>query len=378
MEWTEQRKFTMRRLRDFGVGKSTMEDVLKEDLGNLFEMLDKKLGKPFKMQQIFNVAVVNGLWKILTGKRFDLDDPKLKDLVKRMDELFKVFGTGGSVLSIMPKLRYFAPGLTVWARTQDNFRKLLGLMTSFMDDHVSNFTNCKEPEDFIDAFLKQVEESQIDTSFHGQLGHQNLSNVLLDLLLAGSETTASALTYSVLLMIKYPEIQKKVQEEIFQEVGIENLVSITDKPKLPYTEAVVEESLRHILGSLAIPHYALEDFTIGHGEYFIPKDTWVLPNLYEISKNPDAFQDPHTFNPQRFLDANGKFVKNGEFAVFGVGKRECPGKSLAQMELFLFFANMMQRYNFQSVLNDLTLLDLKPVFGLAPVPKPFEVLMNKN
>lgn len=178
-------------------------------------------------------------------------------------------------------------------------------------------------------------------------------------------------------MIKYPEIQGKVREEILNNVGKARMVSLEDKPNLPYTEAVIEEVSRFSFGTLGLPHYAKEDFSIG--DFVITKDTMILGNLYQVMHNSQTFPDPYSFKPERFLSEDGKTLKkNSETVIFSIGKRECPGKSLAQAEMFLFFAGMMQRYNFQSVFNDLNLLNLIPKMGVTPVPKPFQVLINKN
>lgn len=178
-------------------------------------------------------------------------------------------------------------------------------------------------------------------------------------------------------MIRFPEVQKKVHEEILNNVDKDKRVSLDDRPNLPYTEAVIEEVLRFNFGTLGVPHYAREDFSVG--DFHIPKDTMIMGNIYEVLHNPQTFPEPFSFKPERFLSEDGKkFIRGNENIVFSIGKRECPGKSLAQAELFLFFAGLMQRYNFQSVFNDLTLLNLKPNIGITPVPHPFEVLINKN
>lgn len=86
-----------------------------------------------------------------------------------------------------------------------------------------------EPNDFIDSYLAKIEESPKESSFHGTLGLQNLRSTILDLLLAGSETTSTALTWAILYMIRYPEIQKRVQRELDQVVGSSRLPRVEDR-----------------------------------------------------------------------------------------------------------------------------------------------------
>ena len=91
------------------------------------------------------------------------------------------------------------------------------------------FLSTDSPNDFIDSYLAKIEDSPSDSSFHGTLGLQNLQSSILDLLLAGSDTTSTALTWSLLFMVKYPDIQKRVQEEIDQVVGGTRLPQVSDR-----------------------------------------------------------------------------------------------------------------------------------------------------
>ena len=187
------------------------------------------------------------------------------------------------------------------------------------------------------------------------------------------ETTTTALTWSTLYMIKYPEIQKKVQEEIHNQVGLSRPVTMDDKVNLPFTEAVIHEILRlTCIVPLGLPHATQVDVQVG--PYKIPKDTMIFPNLHRITRNPKVFPDPDQFKPERFLDAEGKFVKNEHNVVFSIGKRDCLGKSLALIELFLFFASLMQNYQFKAVTEN---LDLEPHVQFTQSPKPFEVILSK-
>merc|ERR1712156_767483 len=87
--------------------------------------------------------------------------------------------------------------------------------------------------------LTEIEKTTDETSsMFGQLGLDNLKVTLFDLFLAGSETTSTTLTWSFLYMVRYPEIQRKVQKELDEVVGMARMPSMKDKPDLPYTEAV--------------------------------------------------------------------------------------------------------------------------------------------
>ena len=142
----------------------------------------------------------------------------------------------------------------------------------------------------------------------------------MDLLLAGTETTSTALTWSLLLLIRHPDIQLKLQVELDKVIGRNRLPNLEDRSRLPYVESFVQELLRYCsVAPLGLPHMASGDVTTSDGKYRIPKGTVVFPNLYHVVNDPDVFPNPRKFNPSRFLDNNGQFVKNDRNVVFGLG-----------------------------------------------------------
>ena len=103
-----------------------------------------------------------------------------------------------------------------------------------------------------------------NTSFHGQMGLKNLRTCLFDLLFAGSETTSTVLNWSLLILVKYPEIQQKVQDELDSICGRDQLPSLSDRHNLHYTDAVIHEIFRFTtVLPLSIPHQTNEDIFKG-------------------------------------------------------------------------------------------------------------------
>ena len=111
-----------------------------------------------------------------------------------------------------------------------------------------------------------------------------------------------------------------------------------------YTKAFLLESLRmSSLVIMALPHFSLEKISVG--SYVIPKGTTILPSIVSVLTDPKYFQDPHTFNPGRFLDDEGKFRNDEHVIAFSIGKRYCLGQSLAEKEFFLFFTGLMHKFD---------------------------------
>ena len=178
-----------------------------------------------------------------------------------------------------------------------------------------------DPKHYIEAYIQHMSKSTATSSFHGELGVKNLRTSLLDLLFGGSETTSTILNWSLLILIKYPDVQQKVQDELDKVCGRERLPCLSDRPNLHYTDAVIHEILRFTtLAPLAIPHHTHEDIWIANNKYLIPAGSIVFAHIYHITHNPDVFPDPYSFRPERFLDENKKYQKHDHNIVFGTGE----------------------------------------------------------
>ncbi|KAM3856363.1 cytochrome P450 2K1-like [Vipera latastei] len=180
---------------------------------------------------------------------------------------------------------------------------------------------------------------------NGYFNHKNLEESMTNLFIAGVETISSTLFWAFTLMMKYPLIQKKVQEEITKVVGYAQLRA-EHRTKMPYTDAVVHEAQRYAdVIPLNLPHATTVD-VIFKG-YFIPKGTHVIPLLTSVLYDESQWERPHEFYPEHFLNTEGKFVKRDAFLPFSAGRRLCPGETLAKTEIFMFFTSLLQRFTFQ-------------------------------
>ena len=120
-----------------------------------------------------------------------------------------------------------------------------------------------------------------------------------------------------------------------------------DQKRLPYVEAFLAEIQRHAtIAPFSVQHTPLQD-VVFQG-YKLPKNTIITLNLAEVMKDPQNFDEPHEFKPERFINAKGEFSINTKaWLPFGSGKRECLGKSLAKEELFLFTSALVHQFEFQ-------------------------------
>ena len=346
--WQDQRRFLLRTLRDFGFGKSSMEDLILEESEKLNKMIaNKMLNYPVDLGQTFNVSVFNALWVIMVGEKFELDDPELKTIVETLQNYLKESDNLKPIISqILPKFVFNLPifnNLHQIRLIKETIRQVSKIVESRMEAHLKTLDE-DNIRDMLDHMLVQTRTSNPNSSFYGELGYYSILNNFLELFMAGMETSATTLKWLIYFMIYHPEVQEKVQEELDRVVG-DQVPKLQDKDNLPYVNAVILEAHRlAVLAQFAVPHYTLSDIAID--KYVIPKGTTVMPSFYHVLCNPELFPDPDQFKPERFLN-NGHYVNDERVIAFSVGKRQCPGQSLAEKELLLFFSGLLQKFKFK-------------------------------
>jgi len=161
------------------------------------------------------------------------------------------------------------------------------------------------------------------------------------LYIGGGDTTVSVLTTFFLLMALYPDVQSRAQSEIDQ-LALGRLPTFDDCDSLPYVTAIIKEVIRWgPVAPLGLPHRVMVDDI--YENYFIPKGTKIIANIWAITHDEDIYPNPHTFDPGRHLGDN---PQSDPFQyVFGFGRRVCPGAHLAEMSLFLNISNILAVFN---------------------------------
>ncbi|KAE8605377.1 hypothetical protein XENTR_v10015090 [Xenopus tropicalis] len=339
--WKVMRRFSLSTLRDFGMGKKTIEEKISEESDCLVETFKSHGGKPFDNTMIMNAAVANIIVALLLSQRFDYQDPTLLKLVKSINKIVRITGSSMVMLyNTFPSIMQWIPGSH--QNVVKNAEKIYTFLIETFTKHRHQL-DVNDQRDLIDTFLiKQQEEKSSSTKFFHD---ENLKVLLLNLFGAGMETTSTTLRWGILLMMKYPEVQKKVQDEIDRVIGSAE-PRLEHQKQMPYTDAVIHEIQRFAdLVPNNVPHATTKDVTFRG--YFIPKGTHVIPLLTSVLKDKDYFKKPNEFYPEHFLDSEGHFVKNEAFLPFSAGRRICAGETLAKMELFLFFTNLLQNFTFQ-------------------------------
>jgi len=176
-------------------------------------------------------------------------------------------------------------------------------------------------------------------------------------------------------MCLYPDVQKKAQAELDRVLN-GRLPEFSDRPFLPYINAMVKESNRwQLVLPLGLPHSTTEDDE--YEGYFIPKGTIVLGNSWTILHDPTVFENPEHYMPERYLK-DGKIndeVREPSIATFGYGRRICPGRHMSDNSLFIAIASILSVFDISPALGkDGNPLEIQPTYtgGLMLYPAPFQ------
>ncbi|XP_071485173.1 cytochrome P450 2U1-like [Diadema antillarum] len=334
----EQRRFSLSALRSLGMGKSRMEQIIVEEARHLVARFASRKSSAFLPYFDLATSVTNIISVFTFGKRIDSDVGEFLDVLNNINEIQRC----AEPFNFLPLLR-FVPG--------SGYRKCRALQTQIDRYFQLRMKDAREgcPEQcfvrMYDSKIKAAKTVKSTEAFHDE---ENLRAVVTDLFVAGFETTANTLQWALLFMLRHPDVQRRVQVELDQHIDAGRMPSLSDRAELPYTEATLLEIQRIAsVAPLAVPHASTKDAVIGG--YVIPKGTVILSNIWAIHHDPNLWENPDQFNPERFLDKEtNQLRRRNELIPFCIGRRKCIGEQLANAELFLLFTHLMQRFHFRT------------------------------
>jgi cytochrome P450 len=184
---------------------------------------------------------------------------------------------------------------------------------------------------------------------------RQLRDEAMTIIVAGHETTALALTWAWYLLAQHPAAEARLHAELDSVLG-DRAPTMADVAHLPFTNAVVTESLRLYPPIWSVGREATEDTHVGG--YPVPKGMQVLLNMWAIQRDPRYYADPEAFRPERWLDERAPKTPRFVYFPFGGGPRQCIGRSFALLEAALVLATIARRYG----------LVLEPGQTVTPLP----------
>ncbi|XP_077982913.1 cytochrome P450 2C44-like [Glandiceps talaboti] len=371
--WKKHRTFMLTHFRNFGVGKrhGSLEEKILEEAECLCQALEETKGEPFDCHFILRNAITNVICNILFGNRWEYDDKKFKQLLHLTADF--VSKLDHNLLANFIPILFHCP----WGSVP-YLKKSYAKQNEFISQRIKERQgdiDVDNPKDFTEALLAEsIRKQRGDVpSIFDDLDDDmdTITHLVSEFFRAGADTTNTTLRWLLMFMVSHPEAQSEVHKEIDNVLGRARPATLKDRDDLPYTQAAIFEAMRlATVVPLALPHCTIKDAKIG--PYDVPKGAFVFPNLHSVHMDPTVWKNPEKYNPSRFIDSKGKLMNRDEFMPFSTGHRKCPGEQLAKMELFIFFAYIMQRFQFELVKGDEP-LNYEGNLGITYTPPAFKI-----
>nr|XP_011465681.1 PREDICTED: cytochrome P450 CYP736A12-like [Fragaria vesca subsp. vesca] len=340
----------------------TFAPLRKEELGGLVGKLKRAAEEGEVVDVSEKIGEMNEdiTYRMVLGcKRDDRFD--LKAIV---EEIFFLVGAF-NISDFIPSLSAF--DIQKVSKTADQ------LWDKIIDDHeqaaeTKGGGKQGQHEDFVDVLLSFTKQllNPNDEQVHF-LDRENVKAILLDMITAAFDTSATTIIWSLAELMRHPRIMKRLQEELQTVVGMDRMVEESDLPNLDYLDLVVKESFRlHPVAPLLDPHESIKDITIDG--YDVPKKSRLIVNFWSIARDPNVWsENVEEFCPERFTNIN--VYRQGhhyQLIPFGTGRRGCPGMQLGLTTVRIVLAQLVHCFNWELPNGMLPLdLDMTEKFGLS-------------
>ncbi|XP_068650235.1 cytochrome P450 71A1-like [Aristolochia californica] len=227
---------------------------------------------------------------------------------------------------------------------QGRLRKVSQDLDGFYEEVIQEHLNPSrsetlEQEDLVDVLIKVQKELG--------LTRDHIKAVLMNILFGGTDSSSTVMEWTMTELMKNKKVLKKAQEEVRRVAAGKAKVEEYDLNQLHYLKSVIKETLRlHPPAPLLVPHATTRDCNV-HG-YDIPAKTRVFVNVLAIGRDPESWDSPEDFIPERFSDDSIDYKgSNFELIPFGAGRRGCPGMNLGMVIVELALANLLYAFNWE-------------------------------
>ncbi|XP_040970723.1 cytochrome P450 CYP82D47 [Gossypium hirsutum] len=371
LHWRQMRKIaTIELLSNHRLNllKHVRESEVKTSLQQLYQLWNKKKSSNsdkvlVEMKRWFRDVTLNVILRIVVGKRIPnsyegVETVKWKEL---LDDLFEL--SGKFIISdALPYLRWLDIGgdLKLMKKVAKDLDQVAEeWLLEHKEKRAENEANSEE--DFMGALLSilsDTEEHEADTINKA---------TSLNLILAAEDTSSITMTWALSLLLNNRDASNKVKQELDIHVG-------KDTKNLVYLQSVIKETLRlYPAAPLSVTHEAIEDCSVSG--YHVSAGTWLILNLQKIQRDPQIWEDPLEFRPERFMTTHKDIDVRGydfELIPFSSGRRMCPGYSFALKILELTLANVLHWFEFEIPSGET--VDMRESPGMTnPKATPLEV-----
>ena len=328
----------------FGSGIEQATERVEHAVNSAMQEIDSKKGQPFSPRSLVESSILAKLWNWLTSRKLQLNDPIIK-LLSEFNGIFEKQTFFALAHQCIPFFLYLPIQSNLDIKRAKQIRK-----TVFPEAYQSQKETYTPGviRNLIDSFICSYEKEMAKEAKKDIGSMDDIPSLMADIILGGSGTTTHTITWLLLYMVLNPDIQERIQKEINLVLDNNRLPNWKDAQNMHYLQATLCE-VQRASGLIGVNgSNAIRDSKIAG--YHIPKGTFVAINFRKLHQDEREWPEPEKFQPERFLDSDGKFVgwsKLNGFLPFGVGIRECPGQSLGKIMMFTFASILLYCYTFE-------------------------------
>jgi cytochrome P450 len=314
-EFNEHKNFLIKSFNRFGRRRrSSLENGCLDEVRFVAEKIREKQSSPFRFGNMLSQIACNNICTLTFGRYFETMN--MTNLFEKINENFNQTATI-ACFNFLPFTRRFRKNIF------ENVHDCNRVIQKLVGERETNFDN-EFITNIVDAYLDEMNQHRQRSTYFSK---ENLDSLVQDLFVAGTETVSNTLNWAIFYIVAHPQVQKNIHEEIDEVIGKDRPPCEKDRSRMSYIEAVLLESMRcHCAGPILLPRATTHDITFHN--YFIPKDTFILVNMWSAMKDEQHWSEPEKFDPERFLDENHCLcnVNHPAMMPFSVGKRACTGK----------------------------------------------------
>ncbi|KAM0979431.1 hypothetical protein ACFX13_015569 [Malus domestica] len=336
--------------------------VREEEVARLVCRVAESYPGTSNLTKILGLYANDVLCRVAFGRGFseggDYDRHGFQKMLEEYQELLGGFSIG----DFFPSMEFIHSLTGMKSRLQETFRRFDELFDQMVTDHLNPNREKEKHKDLVDVLL-DVQKSE---SAEIPLTMDNVKAIILDMFAAGTDTTFITLDWGMTELLMNPKVLGRAQAEVRGVVGERRVVLESDLSQLDYLKDVIKEIFRlHPPAPVLVPRESMEDVSIDG--YNIPAKTRIFVNAWAIGRDPESWENPETFEPERFIGSTIDFKgQDYELLPFGAGRRGCPAITFGTATIELALAQLLHSFDWElppgTTAKD---LDLGEVFGIT-------------
>ncbi|XP_059639287.1 cytochrome P450 71AP13-like [Cornus florida] len=335
--------------------------VRKEEVARLVHRVAESYPGNTNLTKMLGLYANDVLCHMAFGRDFsaggDYDRLGFQKMLEEYQELLGGFSIG----DFFPSMEFMHTLTGMKSRLQNTFRRFDQFFDEIIKEHLNPEKKKEDNIDLVDVLLERHSEAT-----EMPLTMDNIKAIILDMFAAGTDTTFITLDWGMTELIMNPKVMERAQAEVRRVVGEKRFVLESDLPQLHYTKAVVKEIFRlHPPAPVLVPRESMEDITIDG--YNIPAKTRFFVNAWAIGRDPESWENPETFKPERFMGKTIDFKgQDFELIPFGAGRRGCPAITFGMASVELALTQLLHSFDWElppGIQNKN--LDMTEVFGIT-------------